>query len=377
MSSNLRMATTSPLIDLEKSAGAKFVEVALPGPAGQSGAARIASAFSTLEEECRAVREAVGLMDLCQRGKIEITGPDRVRFLNGQVTNDVKKLAPGRGCYACALDYKGALVGDMKIYAHPDCLLMDTSEAASGKLLDHFIRFAISDEVEIMDKSPDIAHLALHGPAAPPLLNKLTGRDLSSLRHLEFTNELIAGGPVEVSRQDYLGEAGFDLITPSAHAGAVWQSCFAEGSAWGLRPVGYEAFNVLRIEAGTPIFGIDMTEEHLPLEANLMSAISTDKGCYTGQEVVARIMNRGHVNRLLCGLALEGSRIPSRGEKIFSGGKVVGEITSAAYSPTLHQVIALGYIPSTKSQPGERFYVGEADSSVSAVVAALPFYPGN
>lgn len=368
------MTKRTPLHEIEQAHGATFEARAVPGPEGQDIGWEIASSFSTVEDECRAVRNAVGLLDLSHHGKIEITGADRVRYLNGQVTNDVVTLTSEKGCYACALNYKGALVGDMKIYAHPDCFLIDTTETCTYKLLEHFIRFAISDEVEIADKSDDIAHLGLHGPHSSALLSRLIAKDLSELSEFDHVNRAIDGLPVEVIRQGYTGEVGFDLFVPSEDATALWRKIRESGASFGSTLVGFKALDILRLEAGVPVFGVDMTEDHLALEANLMSAISTDKGCYTGQEVVARIINRGHVNRILAGFQIRASKAPLPGERIFKSGKVVGEITSAAFSPALGKVVALGYVPALQAQTGNEFQVGETPESAPAEVVALPFY---
>ena len=368
------MTKRTPLYEVEEALGARFESQRVPGPDDPEVVWSVASAYSSLDDECRAIRERAGLVDLSHRGKIDIRGPDRVRYLNGQVTNDVKKLAAGQGCYACALNYKGALVADLNIYAEPDCFLIDTSENASRKLLDHLWRFAISDEVEILDKGGDIAHLGIHGPQSIALMNQLTQADVGALDVYGHRPFQIGEFPVEVIRQEYTGEWGFDIFVETKNAAGLWKLLLSHGKNFDVKPVGSNALDVLRLEAGVPMFGVDMTEEHLALEANLLSAISTDKGCYTGQEVVARIMNRGHVNRILSGLSLEGLRIPGRAEKVFKDDTVVGEITRAAFSPTLNRVIAFAYLPTLRAQPGALFTVGEASVAQRAEVAALPFY---
>lgn len=360
----------TPLYEMQKSVGATFETRMV---SGTEAAWEVASVFSGVKKEYAAVRNAVGLFDLSQRGKIEITGPDRVRYLNGQVTNDVKKLSTGEGCYACILNPKGALVGDLKIYATEDCLFIDTAETCTQKIIDHLSRFAISDEVEILDRTPDIAHLAVHGPKSAVLLSELMGTDVSTLSEYSHKELCVSGLNVHLARQSYTGEFGFDLFTENKNVGTLWNEISAKGERLGLAWIGARALNVLRLEAGVPVFGIDMTEEHLVLEANLLSAISTTKGCYIGQEVVARVINRGHVNRLLVGLRISGSNPPAIGAKIFKGDKEVGQITSAEFSPTLDQIIALGYVPVLESQPETVFSIGDPNGSEQAEVTPLPF----
>jgi aminomethyltransferase len=366
------MLKKTALHETEKLLGAQFETRTAPGPDGSTSEWEVAVLYSSVDEEYPAVRRAAGLVDLSHRGKIEITGSDRVRFLNGQVTNDVKKLAVGRGCYACALDYQGALVADLKIYARAESLLIDASENCASKLFDHLNRFAISDEVEIVDRADDLSHLAIHGPQSSAVVLQACNRDLASLADFAHEEIQVAGHSVMAIRQSYTGELGFDLLVQSSDAIAVWNELLEQGRSLGLKCFGTETLKVLRLEAGIPEFGVDMTEEHLALEANLHSAISTDKGCYAGQEVVARIINRGHVNRILVGLQLSAGASLASGQKIFRGDQAVGEITSAAFSPASKKVIALGYVPSRESQPGAVFTVGEAADSVRAEIVTLP-----
>jgi folate-binding protein YgfZ len=368
------MKKRTSLYESQKSLGATFGTCDVSSPGGQKTLWEVASYFSSFENEYGAVRRSVGVVDLSHRGKIVITGPDRVRFLNGQVTNDVKKLVVGQGCYACALDYKGSLVGDMKIFALDNALLIDTSEVCTQRLFEHLQRFAISDEVEIIDQTEQLVHLGLHGPRSATLLARLGGSDWSSLGEYRHCEIELAGTRTRVIRQDYTGEMGFDLIVPAKEAATLWNLLLVDEPSQGLECFGTKTLNVLRLEAGIPVFGVDMTEEHLALEANLISSISTTKGCYAGQEVVARIINRGHVNRLLVGLRLEGPEVPPCGQKIFKGDKVTGEITSAAFSPFLGRAIALGYVPWSESDPGNVYRIGEVDSAREAEVVSLPFY---
>lgn len=359
----------TPFYEIEKTMGAEFESRSV---LGSDLMWEIASRISSLEEECAAVHNTVGLMDLSHRGKIVMTGPDRVRFLNGQVTNDVKRLSPGQGAYACILNHKGALLGDLKVYALPESLLLDTAELCTEKLLHHLMRFAISDDVEITDQTENSLHLGVHGPRSIELLKKFVQEDVALLS--EYDHREVCNGTIRVVRQNYTGEIGFDLFAERKNADGLWKKIGEAGEPLGLRVVGAQAANILRIEAGVASYGIDMTEDHLPLEANLMSAISTDKGCYVGQEVVARIIYRGHVNRILSGLRVNDTTVPSRGEELFKDEKSVGEITSAVFSPTLRQVIALGYVLPLHSQPGTQFHLGGTNAPLMAEVVALPFY---
>lgn len=359
----------TPFCEIERHGGAEFELRAVPD---SDCVWEIASKFSSIVEECAAVRTTVGLLDLSHRGKILLTGPDRVRYLNGQVTNDVRTLSSGQGCYACILNHNGALLGDLKIYSLQDSFLLDTSELCAEKLVNHLMRFAISDDVEITNQTENFIHVGIHGPRSMELLKKFVPEDVASLP--EYGHREACRGTIRVVRQNYTGEIGFDLFAERENAEWVWKTIWEAGEQLGLKAVGAQAFNVLRIEAGVASYGIDMTEDHLPLEANLMSAISTDKGCYVGQEVVARIIYRGHVNRILSGLRISDSTLPCQGEKLFHANTAVGEITSAVFSPTFRQVIALGYVQTSHSQPGNQFHLGGVNAPILAEVVPLPFY---
>ncbi|MBI4482292.1 MAG: aminomethyl transferase family protein, partial [Acidobacteria bacterium] len=154
----------------------------------------------------------------------------------------------------------------------------------------------------------------------------------------------------------------------------LWQELIAMGERFSLRPVGWEAYQVLRVEAGIPLFGTDMDESHMPLEAGLEHALSTTKGCYVGQEVMARILYRGHVNRKLTGLRLQGGKVPEKGSTIVAGDKEIGQVTSAVFSPALGQPIALGYVRREFLTPGSKVEVKFNGDSASAEVVTLPFY---
>lgn len=382
------MMKRTVLHGIEKALGAAFEIRPTPGPEGVQEDWEIASVYSTVEEEYAAVREGMGLFDFSHRGKIRVKGPDSLKYLHGQVTNDIKKLPLHAGCYAFALTHNGALVGDLNIYrTGVEELLIDTSEFCTHKVFDQLLRFAISDDVEIEDVSEKICHFGLHGPRAirfflEQLLNPAAEKTLppNSIQELTLDSSRLL-----VARQGFnkevgwTGEVGFDLFLEGEDPGRLWNALLEKGTPYGLKCAGSAAFNTLRLEAGVPLYGVDMTEENLPQEVlgsdeSFRRAISTDKGCYIGQEVVARLVSRGHVNRVLAGMILNGTYGPPAGSKLFDGGKAAGELTSTAWSPSLKKVVALGYVPFLRNEPGNDFSVGEPNSTVQAKVVPLPFY---
>jgi folate-binding protein YgfZ len=382
------MTKRTPLYERETVVGAKFELRATRRPDGQEDLWEIASLYSTVEEEYAAVRHAAGLLDFSHRGKIRIKGPDSLKYLHGQVTNDIKRLPLHGSCYAFVLTHKGAIVGDVNVHRTGiDELLIDTSEYCALEVFDHLLRFAISDDVEIEDITESTSHLGLHGPKAMWLLYELTREaDAHGWMHphsiegypIGPNNVLVhrQGSPRETG---WTGEMGFDFFLEEQDPGLLWTTLLEKGEQYGLKCVGSRSFDILRLEAGVPLYGVDMTEEHLalevlPTEEDVRRTISTDKGCYIGQEVVARIINRGHVNRILAGLAWEGADESREGRKLFKGDQAVGELTSSHWSPSLKKVVALGYVPSLQKDPGNRFSVGGPNSRIIAEVVQIPFY---
>lgn len=359
------MVKRTPLYDLHKALGASFAEYA---------GWELPERFGDPLEEYQAVRRQVGILDLSFRGKLRLAGPDRVRFLQGMVTNDVKALKDGEGCYAALLTPQGKLLADLVIYALPEAFLMDVDVRRRGILRDTLSRYLVTDEAEIQDVSEAYGFLLVQGPRATALLAEVLGEPLprEEYRHIERSLE---GLFVRLIRRTWdTGEDGYGLVIPWDGTVRSWEILWARGQAFGLRPVGMAALETLRVEAGVPRYGIDMDEDTLALEVLSEKAISYTKGCYIGQESVARITHRGHVNRKLVGLKLGGGDVPQPGGKLFAGEKEIGWITSAVSSPSLRCPIALGYVRRGYTDPGTRLVVEGGSGSVEAEVVPLPFY---
>lgn len=382
------MTKRTALYEIEKALGAHFEILTTTGPEGQKEAWEIASRFSSIKEEYAAVRRNIGLIDFSHRGKIRVKGPDSIKYLHGQVTQDIKKLPLDGACYAFVLTHQGAIVGDVNIYrTGVQELLIDTSEHCTQRVFDQLLRFAISDDVEIENITDNICHLGIQGPASLRfLLEQSQGVAADGKLQLKSVQEVSVGSiKVLVARQGgdqetgWTGEMGFDFFLEGQDAVLFCRTILDKGQPYGLEWVGSHAFDVLRLEAGIPLYGLDMNEDYLPLEVlpseeDVRRAISTDKGCYVGQEVVARIIYRGHVNRILAGMVFTGTNEPQPGRKLFKGDKEVGKVTSSLFSPSLGKVIALGYVPSLEKAPGTQFSVGEPDCPLLAEVFPLPFY---
>jgi aminomethyltransferase len=330
--------------------------------------------FGDPQAEYQALRHGVGLCDLSHRGLVRVTGQDRQRFLHAMVSNDTKSLQPGQGCYATFLNTKGHLIADFIVYAEADAYVLELEPQVVRPFIEAIEFFVISEDVTLHDESGHWGLLALQGPRAAELLALTLGHEVPELQMYASMPCQLAGHTVRCMRRSHSGELGYQLLAPPAALPDVWQALWAQRETCEVRAVGLEMWDVVRIEAGIPVYGRDMTEETLPLEANLEAALSYTKGCYIGQEVIARIEARGHVNRKLVGLLLSGEILPESGAKIVSPQREVGWITSATYSPARQQNIALGYVRREALAPGTRLAVHTHGLTISATVEALPFY---
>ncbi|HJY80685.1 MAG TPA: aminomethyltransferase family protein [Candidatus Binatia bacterium] len=328
--------------------------------------------FSDPREEYQAVREQAGLIDLSFRAQVRMTGEDRVAFLQGMVSNDIKALHPGDGCAATLLTEQGRLVADLRVYALNTSFLLDVDTRIREKMIETLSRFIIADDVEMEDLSETQTTLALQGPLSSQML-VAAGLTISLGKMFQHDEVTLAGVSVRLICATDTGEKGYEILTPSVHAEAVWQALLQAGTPLGLRPVGLAAFNTLRIEAGIPWYGVDMDERRIVLEVGLEDAISFKKGCYLGQEVVERATARGHVNRKLTGLLVQSDALPASGDKLFHDSQEVGWVTSATVSPRLGRPIALGYIRREYLASDTQLHIDRQGTPVIAKVTALPF----
>ncbi len=336
--------------------------------------------------EHEALQNAAGALDLGFRDRICLTGADRTRFLNGQVTNNVKDLRAGEGCYAALVTAKGKLQSDLNIYCLPDELLLDFEPGLAPGIIQRLEKYVIADDVQMQDVAPVYGLLSVQGPKAKVVAGKLgldssgkaVGESEIPARPLSFqTVKNAALGEIYLMNHARAGTNGFDLFVPAESLGAVLDKLIAAVREAGGRACGWQALEMARIEAGIPRFGQDMDETNLAPEAVESRAISYAKGCYIGQEVIARIRTHGQVAKALRGLRLADDLkvLPQKGDKLFREGKVVGYITSALASPALKANIALGYVRKEANDIGTELTLRTSGGESSARVIGLPFTP--
>jgi folate-binding protein YgfZ len=365
------MSERSPLHDATARVGATFKE-----EAGWTMPAH----YGDPEAEYRAARAGVALFDLSHRGKVELTGPEAAVFLHNLLTNDVKNLPPSHGCeaflcnvqarvLAYALVYRLKVFDDAAFLSSHDAFWLDVDPGVGDKVARHLDRHLISERAEIADRTRSFAHLHLAGPQAPALVERDGIKDLP---HRQLMQNGFGADTVQFRRNDRLGVPGYDVVCPADRAEWYWNHWVGRGA----RPAGLGAEDVLRVEAGTPVYGKDIDEGHLaPEVGRTPQAISYVKGCYLGQEPIVRVRDLGHVNRVLTGLRLDGAEPAARGAKLWRDGKEAGQVTSSVYSPGLGTAVALGYVRRGSSDLGTALEVEAGAGRRAAAVASLPLGP--
>jgi folate-binding protein YgfZ len=322
----------------------------------------------------QSARRHAALVDRSDRGRLVVTGPDRALYLQGLLTNDIVALNAGQGCYAAYLTPQGRMIADLFVYELGDLMLLSTPLAAKDTVLAKLEQFIFTEDVKLGDVTGSFAQMAVVGPDAAAALARVlegaTDAALTLAGLLEHGNmrARFAEQPVIVTRVTDTGEPGFDVYVETAHAAALRSALTAAGVA----ALDRDTAEAIRIEAGVPRFGRDMDADTIPLEAGIETrAISFSKGCYVGQEVIIRVLHRGHgrIARKLMGLRINSGDVPTAGTPVRDGTRDIGRVTSSALSPAVKQPIALAYLHRDFLTPGTTVSVDGA----TAVVTELPF----
>jgi len=335
--------------------------------------ADVAARFGESQNEYLALLNGCGIYDLGFRAQLSITGGDRVRWMNGMVTNNIRDLAVGHGAYAFLLNPQGRILGDMHIYNRGESLLVETDRSQVEKVVATFDHFIIMDDVEVSDVSEKQSVLGLAGPRSRELLN-LAGIAVLEMQPLQMLTPKCdcdcACVQCTVVRGEDPASESYEIWLDPKDVYKTWQALITAGAT----AVGSEALEMQRIAAGVPLYGVDIRERDLPQETEQMRALNFNKGCYVGQEIVERIRSRGAVHRKFTGFLAAGVADISPGAAILSAEKEVGEITSVAVlrDSGNERTIALGYIRREVGMPGREVTIG----SVKATVIQLPLESG-
>ena len=321
--------------------------------------------FTDTASECRLGRESVALLDTNYRSFIYLEGPDRVRYLNAMLTNNIKDLGEGQGNVALLLNPQGHILAEPECYALADRLLVVGHASVRQRTVEALDKFIIMDDVTLDDATDRLGAVAIEGPRAAAVVADLCGVDLEKVADRGHAAATVASLPCRIIRRSHFGEPGAEFIIEREKLLALWQALLEAVRSRGGGPIGYAALNALRLEAGIAWFGYDFDDKVIPHEAALeTSHVSFTKGCYTGQEIVERVRSRGHVNRRRVGLQFSGTTLPSPGTTLLAGGKQVGHVSSAAFSPNLGRVLGMGYVRREHNSPGSSLEWAEGTAEV-------------
>jgi folate-binding protein YgfZ len=351
------------LHEFHEALGGRFIEVNGMETVGDYGKGA---------EEYSALTTKAVFLDLSFRSRLCLTGSDRVRFLHGQVTNDIRRLGFGEGCYAAFVTPKGRMQSDLNVYCLADELLLDFEPGLTQRVAERLERYIVADDVQVVDVAAHYGLLSVQGPKASVVVRKLglfSDVPLQSLRFLNTVNPTL--GELYLVNQPRLGTEGFDLFVPVPALGAIADMLVAATQSVDGCACGWQAWETARIEAGIPRFGLDMDESNLPQECGIeQRAVSYTKGCYIGQEVLNRIHTIGHVNRELCALSLAGDlkSLPQKGDKLFQNGREMGALSSVTVSPVTNQRIALAYVRREMNRVGTELVVLTAEGESKAKI---------
>ncbi|HLW86816.1 MAG TPA: hypothetical protein VKR60_16480 [Candidatus Sulfotelmatobacter sp.] len=363
---------------MSKAALQTYVEGLDAARLGDYRGANTAVAFSDPATELAALRTGCGIYDLGFRAKIALAGKDRVRWLNGMVSNNIRDLAVGRGVYAFILNPQGHILGDLNAYNRGETLLVDTDRSQVEKILAIFRKYIIMDKVEVSDLSEKLTALGVSGPKAREIMAAAAfeSPETASLlaNDLQMVDVKWRGVDCTLVRhqdgRENAPHASYEIWLAPGEVKVVWDALLAAGAT----PVGAEALETFRILSGIPLYGVDIRERELPQETEQGRALSFTKGCYIGQEIVERIRARGSVHRMFSGFVAGDDASIAPGARIVAGNhgadKEVGEVTSVASLPGLAgRSLALGYIRREVGTPGREVRIGAA----VAKVVKLPF----
>ena len=337
--------------------------------------------YGNPKSEHAIVRNGIGITDLSHRGKLKVSGVDRATYLQGLVTNDMLKLMDGVGMHCAILTPKGKMQSYFRIFGINDTFVIDLDREATEptyQLLKRYLLYGINAKLE--DVTDSYGHLAIYGPHTDALLTEVCDPPLPTLTIPNCAKASIAAKPLVIVKTDECGEVGYDLLMPIESITPVWERIWQPATHNNIQPfgaIGSEALEILRIEAGTPRYGRELDEEVFPAEAWLEEkAVSLSKGCYMGQETVARIDTYGDVKRRLSGVTISGNSLPVGGAELIGKDedpRAAGRITSAIHSPSLNKIIGLAYLRKKYLDPGTELTITADGKTHNATVVSLPF----
>ncbi|GHF20565.1 aminomethyltransferase [Amycolatopsis deserti] len=322
--------------------------------------------------EHRAVREAAGLFDLSHMGEIEVTGLQAADALDYAFVGKLSAVKPGRARYTMICDADGGVIDDLVVYRLEDEKFLVVANAGNAPTVAaELTSRAAGFDARVTDRSADVALIAVQGPKAVDVVGAVTDADLASLKYYASVPATVKGHEVLLARTGYTGEDGFELYVPAEEATSVWHLLTDAGQPHGLVPAGLACRDTLRLEAGMPLYGNELSRQRSPFEANLGRVVKFDKPDFVGK---AALEGRQEPSEVLVGLRGGGRRAPRHGYRVLSGEEPVGEVTSGALSPTLGYPVAMAYVPVALSEAGTKLAVDIRGRVEPVEVVPLPFY---
>ncbi|MFF4161714.1 glycine cleavage system aminomethyltransferase GcvT [Streptomyces sp. NPDC001741] len=335
--------------------------------------------YASERDEHNAVRTRAGLFDLSHMGEITVTGPQAAAFLSYALVGNIATVGEGRARYTMIVAQDGGILDDLIVYRLAGDEYMVVANAGNAQLvLDTLTERVAGFDAEVRDDRDAYALIAVQGPDSPAVLKSVTDADLDGLKYYAGLPGTVAGAPALIARTGYTGEDGFELFVAPGHAEQLWKALTEAGTPYGLIPCGLSCRDTLRLEAGMPLYGHELTTALTPFDAGLGRVVKFEKeGDFVGREALLAAARRAETAppRKLVGLVAEGRRVPRAGFQVVAGGEVVGEVTSGAPSPTLGKPIAMAYVDAAHAAPGtEGVAVDIRGTHEPYEVVALPFY---
>ena len=356
----------TPLYECHVEAGAKMVPFA---------GFEMPVQYRGVIEEHRTVRTAVGLFDVSHMGEIDVTGARALDFVQFVTCNDASKLVPGRAHYSGLMTPRGTFVDDLLVHKFSDDHYFLVVNAANKDKDYAYLCAQVPgfEGVSVRDRSDDWAQIAVQGPRALEVTQKLTSVPLADIKYYRFVEGEIDGVQAIIARTGYTGEDGFEVYVPPVAAAPLWRSLLSAGADAGIAPTGLGARDTLRFEACMPLYGNDIDDTTTPLDAGLDWIVKLDKGGFLGRDLLVRQREQG-ITRKLVGFEMKGRGIARHGYPIVSGGAEVGVVTSGTHSPTLEKALGMGYGPVALAAVGTPFEIEIRGQRVAAEVVGTPFY---
>jgi aminomethyltransferase len=331
--------------------------------------------YSSIIDEHRTVRSAVGLFDLSHMGEIHLSGPEALAFARYAVVSDPGLLEPGQAQYSMLCAPDGGIIDDVIVYRVEDGYLVVCNAANHDAVVAQLGSLSAQGDfdVQVSDRSEETALIAPQGPRASELLGRLTDLDLSTLGNYRSTQGRVAGTECLVARTGYTGEDGFELFCAARRAQRLWDALISTGQDLGLQPCGLGSRDTLRLEAGMPLYGNELDRSVNPYEANLGRVVKLEKGEFVGRAALAAVQQTGPQRRLV-GLVMRDEAIARHGYPVLVDGAEAGSVTSGTLSPTLNERIAMAYLPAADAAVGGEVEVLVRERPHPAEQVKLPFY---